>query len=114
MGWQELGFLTWELFCESRLHKPAVEIEAEATLRKHGGDRRSEQYNNQLGVHQVENASDKGTTAAYLKARIARDHPETLKAVGKGKKYRTVYASMAVLGSRWNIRISLMYIKLIL
>ncbi len=96
-GWQPLGFLTWELYCESRLHKPAVEIEAEATLRKHGSDRKSAAYKNQDSVRNLEKIKG-GNNLVYLKARIARDHPETLKDVGKGKKYKTYSAAAVALG----------------
>ncbi len=109
-GWQELGFLTWELFCESRLHKPAVEIEAEATLRKHGANQHGDKGG--LDNCQVLPVTEKGgNDPVYWKARIARDKPEELKEIGKGKKYKTFNA--AAIGSQWNIRISLTIVKLI-
>jgi len=72
------------------LHKPAVEIEAEAALRKHGtnqhGDKAGGYVHNLLPIK-------RGTNPVYLKVRIARDYPETLKEVGKGKKYKTFNAA---------------------
>jgi len=77
--------LTWELYCESRLHKPAVEIEAEATLRKNG----TNQFSDKAGVSVQKPLPSKqgGDDPVYWKARIVRDYPETLKEVGKGKNH---------------------------
>lgn len=102
-GWQELGFFTWEVYCEKRLQVTAEELDAEArsrvaamaenakALSKHGGTRKSagdQDYNYNL---------DKGTNPEYLTARIARDRPDIL-ADMKAGKYRSVRAAAIVAG----------------
>lgn len=84
-GWQELGFLTWEDFCAKRLQTEAEKIEAEVVLRSHGGDRRSEEF--QGNNYNVE--IDRGTSTAYLEARLARDFPDILERKRAGE-FRSV------------------------
>jgi len=45
-------------------------------LRKHGGDRKSENY--QVGHYQLDNVSKGGMTKSYILARLQRDHPDIL------------------------------------
>jgi len=94
-GWQELGFLTWEMFCDKRLHRPSADIDAEAELRRHGTNRHSDKSRDSVrNIIPIKGGNNK----VYLKARITRDYPETLKDVGKGKKYKTYSAAAVALG----------------
>jgi hypothetical protein len=98
-GWQELGFLTWEKFCETKLQVAADKLRAEAEnrvasiathakpLAEHGDEKRiSHGYNRNL------ESLDKGNNAAYLTARIARDRPDILEDMKQGK-YKSVRAA---------------------
>lgn len=100
-GWQELGFLTWERFCEKRLQIAADKLETEARnrvaeiaenakpLAGQGGDRQSENFRDyNCNLERM----SKGNNADYLTARIARDHPEILEGMKQGK-YRSVRAA---------------------
>jgi hypothetical protein len=60
-------------------------------LREHGGDSRSSVF--QSDNHNTEKIEDRGTSVKDLTARIARNHPNELPNIGKGKKYRTVQKS---------------------
>lgn len=98
-GWQPLGFLTWEQFCENRLQKQPEDVEVTITLRMttqaraeqpkelngHGGSRKQAQGNNH-------NLDKRGDSADYLTARIARDRPDILDGMKTGK-YRSVRAA---------------------
>jgi hypothetical protein len=91
-GWQELGHLSWEDFCERRLQKSPTEVETEVTLRAQTKARAMEPA--KLNPPQTNGASDNcnmqfGNSADYLTARIARDHPEILESMKEGK-YRSV------------------------
>lgn len=98
-GWQELGFLTWEQFCTTKLQVAAEKLEAEARnrvaeiaenvkpLAEHGIN----QHNNS-GRYDYNVLSSRGESADYLTARIARDHPEILEDMKQGK-YRSVRAA---------------------
>ncbi len=97
-GYQELGFLTWESFCESRLQIAAEKLETEARnrvaeiaaniepLNANGGNRKHQFDNCQTDVREGGNSND------YLTARIARDNPEILEGMKQGK-YRSVRAA---------------------
>ncbi len=89
-GWQELGFLTWEKYCESRLQIAADRLREEANERAvavmalasstdaasgHGGNRKNQNY--QPDNYQVDTGRQYGTSAKDLTARIARDNPDT-------------------------------------
>ena len=104
-GWQELGFLTWEKYCESRLQIAADKLETEARNRvaeiaenakplagTAGGDKKSEQYKNHFDNYQNDFCSQGGTSNDYLTARIARDNPAILEGMKQGK-YRSVRAA---------------------
>lgn len=68
-----------------------AKVEEAITLRKHGGDRRSEvfQLQQQGGNRRQDQASDRslkhGETAAYIRARLQRDHPELAEALERGE-----------------------------
>jgi hypothetical protein len=88
--------LTWEQFCERQYQKKAEEIEVTIKLRENGGDRRSSDFqSNNCNTEKIER---RGNDHKYLAARIARDHPDELANIGKGKKYRTVHAAAVSLG----------------
>lgn len=101
-GWQELGFLTWEKYCESRLQVAADKLKEEAEgrvaaviakaentppLAANGGNRK-----NQFDNYQTDFDNHGGTSNDYLTARIARDNPEVLEGMKQGK-YRSVRAA---------------------
>lgn len=99
-GWQALGFFTWEQFCESKLQKQAQDVEVTITLRmatqvraeqpkelaKQG--RQSKLDNCQVYGNEIQG----GNNASYLTARIARDRPDILDEMKRGK-YRSVRAA---------------------
>lgn len=104
-GWQELGFLTWEKYCESRLQIAADKLREEANERAaavmalanitdtasgHGGNRKNQNY--QPDNCQVDAGKQYGNSAKDLTARIARDNPEVLEGMKQGK-YRSVRAA---------------------
>ena len=74
--------------------KQAVSLEhVQAQLKKHGGDRRSEQ-----AVDQANNVSLKhGNDADYLKARLRRDHPEIADQLEQGE-FRSARAAAIAAG----------------
>lgn len=62
----------------------AVSLEhVQAQLKKHGGDRRSEQAKQDQGDNIP--LKHRSTSAAYLKARLQRDHPEIAEALDRGE-----------------------------
>lgn len=61
----------------------------EAVLGSHGGDRRSEQARQDQGSDRT---LKRGDNAAYLKARLQRDHPEIAEALDRGE-YRSARAA---------------------
>ena len=95
-GWQPLGFLTWEQFCELRYQKPAEEIETTITQRlvtqaraeqpkelaKQGRQNKDYDCNVYSGANQ-------GNSADYLTARIVRDRPDIADDMKHGK-YKSV------------------------
>jgi hypothetical protein len=96
-GWQEFGYLTWEEYCESRLQSRAEEIDSEVARRAQAAkpsmtsvEAASLAANVRHGNVRLDNyqAAD-GTSADYLTARIARDRPDILDDMKKGK-YRSV------------------------
>ena len=100
-GFQSIGFLSWEEFCERKLQKPADEVDKALTpvqqqameaktLNGHGGDRRSEPV--KQGDNYNLEIEQRGTDAEYLTARIARDRPDILDDMKAGK-YRSVRAA---------------------
>lgn len=104
-GYQELGFLTWESFCESRLQTTAEKLAAEATGRVialaenakplaepeigngKAGPGRGNKTDNDCNAFLAQ-----GNSSDYLTARIARDNPEVLEGMKQGK-YRSVRAA---------------------
>jgi hypothetical protein len=69
--------------------EPAEPVTLEQVLRSHGGDRRSaEAREDQSSDHNLEI----GRGAAYLKARLHRDHPEVAAALDRGE-YRSARAA---------------------
>jgi hypothetical protein len=101
-GWQELGFLTWEKFCESRLQIAAEKLETEARNRvvEIAANARPIMTAAEIGEMGKNNTPNnnynygltQGTSADYLTARIARDNPEVLEGMKQGK-YRSVRAA---------------------
>lgn len=105
-GWQELGFLTWEKYCESRLQIAADKLETEARnrvaeiaentkpLAEHGGEyTKTGGRGNKLPDNcQVVLKKQYGNSAKDLTARIARDNPAILEGMKQGK-YRSVRAA---------------------
>lgn len=101
-GWQPLGFLTWEQFCESRLQKQPEDVEVTITLRMTTQARAEQpkELNGHAGRPTKNNSdnsknytADKaGNSADYLTARIARDRPDILDGMKTGK-YRSVRAA---------------------
>lgn len=97
-GWQPLGFLTWEQFCENRLQKQPEDVEVTITLRMTTQARAEQPKELQAnGKHassdNYQRIGDKaGTSADYLTARIARDRPDILDGMKTGK-YRSVRAA---------------------
>lgn len=96
-GWQELGFLTWDEFCWQRLQSRSGELEVTISLREETQkraeqttvlSRRGEIGNGRVDNYKVYNAEG-GTSATYLTARIARDRPDILEDMKRGK-YRSV------------------------
>lgn len=71
----------------------------------HGGNRNPEGNNQYMEtgqgyVHNLDQKEDKqrGTNKAYLRKRIAEDHPDALEEIGKDRKYKTVYEAARCLG----------------
>ncbi len=97
-GWQELGFLTWEKYCEARLHIAAEKLETEARNRVAEIAENAKPLNSDSGRPKNDNDSNQnhyprgGENADYLTARIARDNPEILEGMKQGK-YRSVRAA---------------------
>jgi hypothetical protein len=104
-GWQELGFLTWEKFCESRLQIAAEKLETEARNRvveiaENAKPLAEQEYGNGKAGPGRGNKTDyncnpflgEGNNADYLTARIARDNPAILEDMKQGK-YRSVRAA---------------------
>jgi hypothetical protein len=91
-GWQEFGYLTWEDFCEQRLHTEAEQIETEVMRRAEqikplNPDGKHTSLDNCQGITAEQMGA--GNSADYLTARIARDRPDILEAMKQGK-YRSV------------------------
>lgn len=101
-GYQELGFLTWEQFCESRLQITAEKLAVEATDRviaaaNNHRDLMTKEEIGEMGKNNTRNDNHndglaQGTSSEYLTARIARDHPAILEDMKQGK-YRSVRAA---------------------
>ena len=105
-GWQELGFLTWEKFCESRLQIAAEKLETEARNRVVEIAENAkllaepEIGNGKAGPGRGHKTTDNcqsfygecGNSSDYLTARIARDNPAILEDMKQGK-YRSVRAA---------------------
>lgn len=102
-GWQELGFLTWEKFCETRLQVTADKLEAEARFRtaqyaENAKPLNGHEYGNgSPGPGRGHKTDDNynvfyGTSPDYLAARIARDRPDILERMKQGL-YRSVRAA---------------------
>ena len=102
----------WNEFCEKVFHRPAAwieqvvegvrllhlqhpeqlqaEVPAEAILSRHGGDRRSEQAQQDQGDNIP--SKHRSTSADYIKARLRRDHPEIAEQLERGE-YRSARAA---------------------
>jgi hypothetical protein len=91
-GWQELGHLSWEDFCERRLQKSPVEIEIEVTLRAQGRPSKEDKLDN-CQVLTAEQMGG-GNSADYLTARIARDRPDILEDMKQGKYHSVRQAAI--------------------
>lgn len=100
-GYQELGFLTWEQFCETRLQTTADKLALEAEGRVAALAEKVEPLNAKagrpLGESNPDNCQDYqerqyGNSAKDLTARIARDRPDILEDMKQGK-YRSVRAA---------------------
>lgn len=97
----ELGYDTTEAFLREELQldpdlvnrvvgwleqeqptEPVSLREVEVALGRHGGDRRSEQARQDQGSDRT---LKRGDNAAYLKARLQRDHPEIAEALDRGE-----------------------------
>lgn len=59
-----------------------AEVDHAIELKKHGGDRRSQQARQDQGSDRT---LKRGDNAAYLKARLQRDHPEIAEALERGE-----------------------------
>lgn len=101
--WQRL-FPDWDACCQALFKRPAAWVEqvvegvrvlhaqghqgaipkeqALAALKSHGGDRRSEEARKDQGNNVT---LKRGNEAAYLKARLQRDHPEIADALDRGE-----------------------------
>lgn len=105
-GFQELGFLSWEDFCQKRLQSQAEELEATISKRiaaqemakqyenvpvnNNGGDRKSElYYNSDFPVPKV---IERGTSSEYITRRIARDRPDIIRRMKAGE-FPSVHAA---------------------
>ena len=96
-GWQELGFLTWEKFCEAKLQIAADKLETEARNRvaeiaENAKPLANGNINQYYAPDNYQGHSSAGTSADYLTARIARDNPAILEGMKQGK-YRSVRAA---------------------
>jgi len=98
-GWQELGFLTWEKYCEARLQIAADRLKEEAEGRVAAVIALAESAKplNDNGKHNTYSNQNStplrgGENSDYLTARIARDNPEILEGMKQGK-YRSVRAA---------------------
>ena len=97
-GYQVLGFLSWEDFCEGRLQKAVDEVErvlsAEELVKARA---EAPAVLNPNGIHNSPDdtkgiGESAGTSASYLTARIARDRPDILERMKAGE-YRSVRAA---------------------
>lgn len=91
-GFQAIGFLSWEEFCERKLQKAADEVDKALTPVQQAA--RDAKPLNENGKHassdNYQSIGDiAGTSAEYLTARIARDRPDILDDMKAGK-YRSV------------------------
>ena len=105
-GWQELGFLTWEQFCQAKLQVEADKLEAEAIGRvqaiaenakplvEHGSEYTKAGGRGKKLVDNCQLVSSEkgGNDTEYLTARIARDRPDILEEMKQGK-YKSVRAA---------------------
>lgn len=100
-GWQELGFFTWEIYCEKRLQISVDKLDTEARARvaAMASNPRHIMEDTETGKRfgrgiDNDNYNDlsQGTSAEYLTARIARDRPDILEAMRQGA-YRSVRAA---------------------
>ena len=105
------AFEDWETLCKRYVQQPpewvdwliagvratsekvtkADELVA-AALKTHGGDRRSEQAKQDQGDNVT--LKSRGNDAAYLKARLRRDHPEIAEALERGEHRSARAAAM--------------------
>lgn len=91
-GWQELGCLTWEDFCEKRLQTDPERVETEVMRRAREATPHHANGTNQHspGIDNCKTLDGEGGNSAdYLTARIARDRPDILEGMKEGK-YRSV------------------------
>ena len=99
-GYQAIGFLTWEDFCQRKLQKQADEVDKALTpvqqkaMEAEPVARQGRPEQNKLDNCQVLSAENMGggNSAEYLTARIARDRPDVLDDMKAGK-YRSVRAA---------------------
>jgi hypothetical protein len=84
---QAFEFRAWvEQLTHGRLPEPERELQRLAALQSHGGDRRSDQAR-RAREDQDDNIilKQQGTSAAYIRARLQRDHPEVAAALDRGE-----------------------------
>jgi hypothetical protein len=75
--------------------QPVTKAEVEVALQSHGGDRRSDMAR-KAKADQGDNVTLKrGNEAAYLKARLERDHPEIAEALDRGEHRSARAAAIA-------------------
>ena len=96
-GWQELGFLTWEQFCQAKLQVEADKLEAEArgrvqAIAEDAKPLAGKPINQHSAPYDYKGHQQAGTNAEYLTARIARDRPDILEEMKQGK-YKSVRAA---------------------
>ena len=94
-GYKPLGYRTWPDFCKRKLQTTPDEVEEETQLRlgHHGGDRRSSDFQG----YNCNLETQRGNSAEYKAARLARDFPDTLAEVKRGK-YRSMHAAAKAVG----------------
>lgn len=99
-GFQSIGFLSWEEFCERKLQKQADEVDKALTpVQRAAIEAQPERIkpegrppNDTDNRDNYNSFGTRGTDAEYLTARIARDRPDILDDMKAGK-YRSVRAA---------------------
>jgi len=83
---QAFDFKAWvEQLTHGRLPEPEMELQRLHELQNHGGDRRSEKARKAREDQDSDHNLEIGRGAAYIKARLQRDHPKMAAALDRGE-----------------------------